>query len=67
MAPEISRSFATRSVGWAPSDSHLAGVVVTQDLDETTVARRASISRNNAILRLLLLADPGEAQLDCHV
>ena len=26
MAPEISRSFATRSVGWAPSDSHLTAL-----------------------------------------
>jgi hypothetical protein len=39
---------------------------VTEDLDETTVARRTSVGRDDAVLGLLLLADSSEAQLDCH-
>ena len=81
MAPDTLSSLATRSVGCAPwlqpldglvvVDGErrriLTGVVVTEDLDEAAVARRTRVSRDDAVLRLLLLADSGEAQLDCHV
>jgi hypothetical protein len=40
---------------------------MTQNFNEPAVARRTGISRNNAVLRLLFLANTREAQLDCHL
>ena len=41
----------------------LARVVGPDDLDEAAVTRRAAVGRDDAVLRLLGLADSGEAQL----
>ena len=78
--PAISSSFATCSVGCAPSRSQcsarspsivddrrlLARRVLADDLDEAAVARAAPVGDDDAVRRLLLLADAHQADLHGH-
>src|SRR5581483_9818237 len=41
-------------------------VVAPDDLEEPPVARRARVRRDDAVDRVLLRANAGESQLDCH-
>ena len=76
----LSHVLARRGVGWSNTlgqflvvlGANFTAVFLyralpgTRDLDEAAVTRRAAVGRDDAVLRLLGLADSGEAQLDCH-